>query len=173
MLLVAVVDQRVQPLDRLGDDVATLAAVPAVRPAELDELLAAERHAAVTTVAGADIDLGLVEKLHGAATGQRGRAVAPLIYKQPTGLGRMPPRMNPTTTPSRAALAGIARMIAGIFLFAVNDALGKWLVATYTVGQVLLIRSLAALVVLTPFIWRDVASFAAAPPKTRLPAAES
>jgi drug/metabolite transporter (DMT)-like permease len=71
--------------------------------------------------------------------------------------------MNPTTTPSRAALAGIALMIAGIFLFAVNDALGKWLVATYTVGQVLLIRSLAALVLLAPFIWRDVASFAVAP----------
>ena len=71
--------------------------------------------------------------------------------------------MNPTTTPSRAALAGIALMIAGIFLFAVNDALGKWLVATYTVGQVLLIRSLAALALLAPFIWRDVASFAVAP----------
>ena len=37
-------------------------------------------------------------------------------------------------------------MLAGIFLFAVNDALGKWLVATYSVGQVLLIRSPAALV---------------------------
>ena len=56
---------------------------------------------------------------------------------------------------SRAALAGIALMIAGIFLFAVNDALGKWLVATYTVGQVLLIRSLAAMALLGPFIWRD------------------
>ena len=49
-----------------------------------------------------------------------------------------------------AALAGIALMTAGIFLFAVNDALGKWLVATYTVGQVLLIRSLAALAMLAP-----------------------
>jgi drug/metabolite transporter (DMT)-like permease len=64
---------------------------------------------------------------------------------------------------SRAALAGIALMLAGIFLFSVNDALGKWLVATYTVGQVLLIRSLAALVLLAPFIWRDVKAFAAAP----------
>src|SRR5262249_11591983 len=43
---------------------------------------------------------------------------------------------------SRAAAAGIALMIAGIFLFAVNDTLGKWLVATYSVGQVLLVRSL-------------------------------
>ena len=71
--------------------------------------------------------------------------------------------MNSTTTSSRTALAGIALMIAGIFLFAVNDALGKWLMATYSVGQVLLIRSLAAMVLLAPFIWRDVASFAAAP----------
>ena len=63
----------------------------------------------------------------------------------------------------RAALAGIGLMVAGIFLFAVNDALGKWLVATYTVGQVLLIRSVAALAVLTPFIRRDAASFAASP----------
>jgi len=63
----------------------------------------------------------------------------------------------------RNALAGIALMAAGIFLFAVNDALGKWLVATYTVGQVLLIRSAAALVVLLPLIRRDAASFAAAP----------
>ena len=64
---------------------------------------------------------------------------------------------------SRAAIAGISLMIAGIFLFAVNDALGKWLMATYSVGQVLLIRSLAAMVLLAPFIWRDLASFASAP----------
>jgi drug/metabolite transporter (DMT)-like permease len=64
---------------------------------------------------------------------------------------------------SRAAIAGISLMIAGIFLFAVNDALGKWLMATYSVGQVLLIRSLAAMVLLAPFIWRDFASFASAP----------
>ncbi len=67
------------------------------------------------------------------------------------------------TSSGRAALAGIALMTGGIFLFAVNDALGKWLVATYSVGQVLLIRSLAALALLAPFIWRDLASFAAAP----------
>jgi drug/metabolite transporter (DMT)-like permease len=63
----------------------------------------------------------------------------------------------------RAALAGIGFMLGGIFLFAVNDALGKWLMATYSVGQVLLIRSVAALVLLAPVIWRDRASFAAAP----------
>ena len=64
MLLVAIVDQRVQPVDRLHPDVAAAAAVAAVRPAELDELLAPERDRAGAAVAGADIDLGLVEEFH-------------------------------------------------------------------------------------------------------------
>jgi drug/metabolite transporter (DMT)-like permease len=70
---------------------------------------------------------------------------------------------SPAASMQRAALAGIALMAAGIFLFAVNDALGKWLVATYSVGQVLLIRSAAALAMLAPFIRRDAASFREAP----------
>lgn len=49
---------------------------------------------------------------------------------------------------------GILVMLAGILLFALNDVLGKWLVATYSVGQVLLVRSLAALLVLSPFVIR-------------------
>lgn len=55
--------------------------------------------------------------------------------------------------PSPVAL-GIALMLLGMFLFSLNDALGKWLVATYSVGQVLLLRSAAALVVLGPVLWR-------------------
>jgi drug/metabolite transporter (DMT)-like permease len=47
---------------------------------------------------------------------------------------------------------GIGLMCLGILLFALNDVMGKWLVATYTVGQVLLLRSLAALLILAPFI---------------------
>ena len=39
-----------------------------------------------------------------------------------------PPAWIRRASSSRAAIAGIALMIAGIFLFAVNDALGKWLV---------------------------------------------
>ena len=46
-------------------------------------------------------------------------------------------------------------MLAGIFVFALNDALGKWLIATYSVGQLLLIRSVAALVFLLPLIRRE------------------
>ena len=47
---------------------------------------------------------------------------------------------------------GIAMMLLGILLFSLNDVMGKWLVATYTVGQLLLIRSAAALAVLSPFV---------------------
>jgi len=46
-------------------------------------------------------------------------------------------------------------MLAGIFFFALNDALGKWLIATFSLGQLLLVRSAAALVLLAPFIWRE------------------
>jgi len=52
------------------------------------------------------------------------------------------------------ARLGIAIMLLGLLLFALNDVMGKWLVATYSVGQVLLIRSAAAMIVLLPFLWR-------------------
>jgi drug/metabolite transporter (DMT)-like permease len=57
--------------------------------------------------------------------------------------------------PAFAARLGIALMLIGMLFFALNDTLGKWLVATYSVGQVLLIRSGAALLILLPFLWRD------------------
>jgi drug/metabolite transporter (DMT)-like permease len=57
--------------------------------------------------------------------------------------------------PRSVALAGIGLMLVGIFFFALNDALGKWLISTYSLGQLLLVRSAAALVLLAPFIWRD------------------
>jgi drug/metabolite transporter (DMT)-like permease len=61
-------------------------------------------------------------------------------------------------------LAGIGLMVLGIFLFCCNDALGKWLLGTYSVWQMLVIRSIAALVLLSPLIFREgVAGFAAAP----------
>ena len=52
-------------------------------------------------------------------------------------------------------LAGIVLMLVGIFFFALNDAMGKFLVATFSVGQILLVRSAAALVVLAPFVRRE------------------
>ena len=35
---------------------------------------------------------------------------------------------------------GIGLMVLGMFLFSINDALGKWLAATYAVTQILLLR---------------------------------
>ncbi len=64
VLLVAVVDQGVQPLDGLDPDIAAAPAIAAVRASELDELLTPERHGSAPSVAGAHIDLGLIEELH-------------------------------------------------------------------------------------------------------------
>src|SRR5581483_3317618 len=64
MLGVAEVDQRIEPGNGLEDHVGALAAIAAVGPAELDELLAPEAHRAGTARAGADEDLGLVEEMH-------------------------------------------------------------------------------------------------------------
>ncbi|MGF0538967.1 DMT family transporter [Agrobacterium sp. ES01] len=52
-----------------------------------------------------------------------------------------------------APVAGPAIMLLGMFMFALNDAMGKWLVASYGLGQVVLIRSVAALLILSPFLW--------------------
>ncbi|MER8428760.1 DMT family transporter [Mesorhizobium caraganae] len=49
-------------------------------------------------------------------------------------------------------LAGILLMLAGDFMFALNDAMGKWLVASFSVGQVVFIRSIGAFIVLGPMI---------------------
>jgi drug/metabolite transporter (DMT)-like permease len=53
------------------------------------------------------------------------------------------------------ARIAIAVMLLAMLMFTLNDVMGKWLVATYSVGQVLLIRSAAAVIVLSPFLWRD------------------
>jgi drug/metabolite transporter (DMT)-like permease len=54
-----------------------------------------------------------------------------------------------------ANLAGIGMMLTGIFFFSLNDAMGKFLIATFSVGQILLVRSAAGLVMLSPFIRRE------------------
>jgi drug/metabolite transporter (DMT)-like permease len=65
-------------------------------------------------------------------------------------------------------LLGIGIMLLGIFLFVVNDVMGKWLVATYTVGQVLFIRSFAGLLMLTPMVRREGVSALLHPQRPRL-----
>ena len=65
---------------------------------------------------------------------------------------------------STNVLAGIGLMLAGIGLFAINDALGKWLLETYSVGELLLVRSAAALLLLAPFVRQaGIAAFTGAP----------
>jgi drug/metabolite transporter (DMT)-like permease len=71
---------------------------------------------------------------------------------------------------SRPVLAGILFMLVGMFMFSVNDVVGKWLVATYTVGQVLLIRSIAAMAVLAPAVAREGVSQVMNPPSPGLQA---
>ncbi len=66
----------------------------------------------------------------------------------------MTTRMESASRPE-ATGPGIALMLLGVLLFTVNDALGKWLVADYAVGQLLLLRSIVALAVLAPMIWRS------------------
>jgi S-adenosylmethionine uptake transporter len=56
---------------------------------------------------------------------------------------------------SNLLLAGILLMLGGDFMFALNDAMGKWLVASFSVGQVVLIRSIGAFAVLGPMIARQ------------------
>lgn len=49
---------------------------------------------------------------------------------------------------------GVLVMLLAMFLFSLNDAMGKYLVSSYSVGQVLLLRSAVALVILLPFLIR-------------------
>lgn len=49
---------------------------------------------------------------------------------------------------------GIFMVFFGDFMFAVNDIMGKWLAGTFSAGQIVLTRSLAALVVLAPLLMK-------------------
>ena len=50
---------------------------------------------------------------------------------------------------------GIILMLLGMVMFSLNDTMGKMLVTTYSIGQVLLIRSSMALIILSPFLWKQ------------------
>ena len=63
------------------------------------------------------------------------------------------PSISSTATVRSAALVGIGFMLMAVFLFALNSAAGKWLVATCPVGEFMLIRSAFTLLFLSPFIW--------------------
>ena len=68
-------------------------------------------------------------------------------------------RISPHNDERTARLAGIGLMLLSVFMFSFGDALGKFLVATYAVGQLLWLRACAALILLAPAIWRHRAEF--------------
>ena len=47
---------------------------------------------------------------------------------------------------------GIGMMVLAVLLFSLNDTLGKWLAGTYDAPQIMLFRSIAAIVVLVPLV---------------------
>jgi drug/metabolite transporter (DMT)-like permease len=69
-------------------------------------------------------------------------------------------KISPHTDARSAHLSGIGLMLLSVFMFSFGDALGKFIVATYSVGQLLSLRACAALLVLSPMVWRQRAQFA-------------
>ena len=55
-------------------------------------------------------------------------------------------------TAGNAVLFGVLLMLLGDLLFSLNDAMGKWLVASFAVGQVLVIRSFGSFLILAPMM---------------------
>jgi drug/metabolite transporter (DMT)-like permease len=68
-------------------------------------------------------------------------------------------RISAHTDERSARLYGIGLMLLGVFMFSFGDALGKYLVSTHAVGQLLWLRACAALFVLSPLIWRNRKQF--------------
>ncbi|MBN8972850.1 MAG: DMT family transporter [Rhizobiales bacterium] len=68
-------------------------------------------------------------------------------------------RILSSTNERTVRLAGIALMLAGVWAFSFGDALGKYIVAAYPVGQLLFLRAIASLLLLSPLIWRSRAEF--------------
>lgn len=52
-------------------------------------------------------------------------------------------------------LVGVLLMLAGDFMFALNDAMGKWLLASLSVGQLVFVRSFGMFLILGPMIARQ------------------
>ena len=65
MLLVAVVDERVEPVHGLCPYIAALAAIPAIGTAKLDIFLPPERNTSRPAITRRDEDFDLIEKFHG------------------------------------------------------------------------------------------------------------
>ena len=82
VLLVAIVDQCVEAVSGFDPDIAATPSVAAIGAAEWDELLAPERDRAGAAVAGAHVDLGLIQEFHGALYGERTRTPQSVSRRQ-------------------------------------------------------------------------------------------
>lgn len=87
------------------------------------------------------------------------RAISARFRKKAAALAEQ--KLSDAAAPmDRTLLQGIGFMLLGTALFTFNDALGKWLVVSVAVGQLLFIRSAAAFLILAPMIhragWRQV-----------------
>ena len=103
MLLVAKVDQRVQPVHHLDDDVAATPAIAAIGAAIFDEFLAPEGDAAAAPRAGADMDFGKVEEFHGAYAFGSGRveAIEAIARRLKPRAAPLPARRSPAPAANR------------------------------------------------------------------------
>lgn len=54
-----------------------------------------------------------------------------------------------------AIAVGMALMLIGDFMFSLNDAMAKWLAASFAVGQILFLRSVGSVFVLAPMVIRQ------------------
>ena len=62
-------------------------------------------------------------------------------------------KISPHADERSARLASIGLMLLSVFMFSFGDATGKFIVATYSVGQLMCLRGCAALLLLAPMIW--------------------
>ena len=65
-------------------------------------------------------------------------------------------KISPASDNRTARLAGIGLMLIGVWMFSFGDALGKYIVGTYSLGQLLWLRACASFVLLAPLIWRHL-----------------
>jgi drug/metabolite transporter (DMT)-like permease len=63
-------------------------------------------------------------------------------------------KISMSTDERSARLAGIGLMLAAVCMFSLGDAIGKFIVATYSVGQLMLLRAASSLALLAPSVWR-------------------
>ncbi len=89
----------------------------------------------------------------------RDAAKGPLLRMKPSIGMTFLSKISTHADERSARLAGIALMVLSVFMFSFGDALGKYMVATYSVGQLLWLRACAALLVLAPLIWRHRRAF--------------